>query len=193
MKFTFLISVLFLLSACGTSMNVQEFRTNKPTLVLEEYFSGNTKAVGLFEDRFGNVRNQFTVDIDGSWDGKTLVLKEDFIYSDGTTEFRQWDITKTGSHTYTGTTEQIIGTATGAISGNAFNWKYKFKLKVGDDVWNVKFDDWMFLQPDGTLLNKATVYRWGFKIGTVFLSFSKEEEAILAQHFSGNTKISPIR
>ena len=163
MKNIILFGMLLFLSACGANMNVQEFRTGQPTLVLEEYFIGNTKAVGLFEDRFGKVRNQFTVDIDGSWDGTTLTLKEDFLYSDGTTEFRQWDIKKTNTYTYTGTTEQIIGTATGVVSGNAFNWKYKFKLKVGDDVWNVKFDDWMFLQPDGTLLNKATVYRWGLQ------------------------------
>lgn len=175
MKPFLLASILILLSACGTSMNVQDFRTAEPTLILEEYFEGQTTAVGLFEDRFGNVRNQFTVAIEGTWDGKTLVLKEDFIYNDGSTEFRQWDITKTGPNTYMGTTQQIIGEAQGIVSGNAFNWQYKFKLNVGDDVWDVKFDDWMFLQRDGVLLNKAIVYRWGIKIGTVFLSFNKED------------------
>ena len=39
--------------------------------------------------------------------------------------------------------------------------KYKFKLNVGEDIWTVRFDDWMFLQADGVLLNKATAYRWG--------------------------------
>ena len=31
----------------------------------------------------------------------------------------------------------------------------------------------MFLQPNDVLLNKATVTRWGFTLGTVFLSFSR--------------------
>jgi hypothetical protein len=56
---------LILLNACGT-MNVEEFKDGKPSLVLEEYFAGKTRAWGLFEDRFGKVQRQFVVDIDGS-------------------------------------------------------------------------------------------------------------------------------
>ena len=172
-----LFAAPFLLTACGTTMTSQDFAETNPKLILEEYFEGETHAYGLFEDRFGNVRNQFTVMVDGQWDGETLTLDEDFIYTNGDTEYRKWEIKKTGPNTYRGVTQQIIGEAEGVISGNSFNWKYKFKLKVGDGIWNVRFDDWMFLQPDGVLLNKARVYRWGFKIGTVFLSFSKNKAA----------------
>ncbi|WP_308910312.1 DUF3833 domain-containing protein [Pseudokordiimonas caeni] len=165
--------LLTLLSACGTNMKPTDFASMTPELKLEDYFTGRTVATGLFEDRFGNVRNQFVVTIDGTWDGRTLILNEDFAYSDGTSEFRRWEIVKDGENRYSGITEQVIGRAEGETSGNAFNWQYDFNLKVGDDIWKVSFDDWMFLQPDGTLLNKATVTRWGFKIGTVFLSFRR--------------------
>ena len=158
-------------------MTIEDFAHEKPPLVLEEYFAGETHAYGLFEDRLGRVRNQFAVIVVGHWDGGTLSLDEDFIYNNGDTEYRKWQIEKTGSNTYIGTTQKIIGKAIGETSGNAFHWTYKFKLNVGDEVWNVKFDDWMFLQPDGVLLNKATVCRWGFKVGTVFLSFSKDKAA----------------
>ena len=162
-----------MLTACGTSMKVSDYQNNRPILKLEEYFSGETRAWGLFEDRFGNVRNQFVVDIRGVWDGETLTMEEDFIYSHGATEKRIWRIQKDGETRYTGTAEGVIGIARGEVSGNAFNWTYDFNLNVGDDTWKVHFDDWMFLQDQQTLLNKATVYRWGFKIGTVFLSFHK--------------------
>ncbi len=168
---------LFCLTACSTTMTVEDFKEQEPRFVLEDYFSGKTKATGLFEDRFGNVRTQFTVDIDGRFEGGTLTLDENFLYSDGTTGFRRWEIDKTGQNSYVGRTEMAIGEATGETAGNSFHWTYKFRLKVGDGFWNVKFDDWMFLQQDGTLLNKATVYRWGFKIGTVFLSFRRAEDA----------------
>lgn len=163
----------FLVAACGTTMDVRDFSKQQPKLILEDYFSGRTQATGLFEDRFGNVRSQFVVDIDGRWDGETLTLEESFQYVDGETEFRLWEIRKTGLGTYVGTTENVIGQAKGEVAGNSFHWTYKFNLKVGDDIWKVKFDDWMFLQADGVLLNKATVYRWGIKIGTVFLSFKQ--------------------
>lgn len=167
---------LFALYGCGDEMNVQDFKDNEPELLLEDYFNGRTHGVGLFEDRFGNVRNQFTADVRGQWDGKVLTLDEDFRYADGKTEKRQWKITKTGSDTYMAVEDQVIGEALGQIAGNAFNWKYKFKLNVGEDIWTVRFDDWMFLQADGVLLNKATAYRWGVKIGTVFLTFQKASE-----------------
>jgi hypothetical protein len=156
-----------------TQMKIEDFNNTKPVFNLENYFQGKTRAWGMFEDRFGRIQRQFVVDIEGTWDGKNLTLTEDFVYNDGETETRVWVLEKTGPQNYTGTTDNVIGTAIGTINGNAFNWKYKFKLKVGDGYWNVKFDDWMILQPDGVLINKATITRWGFKLGTVYISFSK--------------------
>ena len=76
--------------------------SKKPDLILEQYFLGKTFASGIFEDRFGNVRRQFTVDIDGTWDGKTLTLTEDFIFGDGETETRVWSIEKIAPASYVG-------------------------------------------------------------------------------------------
>ena len=181
LRFIALVASTLTQLACGTTMTIKEFVQETPPLVLEEYFDGKTHAYGLFEDRFGRVRNQFTVMVDGHWDGSVLTLDEDFVYNNGDTEYRKWQIEKTSANTYIGTTQQIIGEAAGETSGNAFHWTYKFKLNVGEEVWDVKFDDWMFLQPDGVLLNKATVYRWGFTVGTVFLSFSKVKPALNAR------------
>lgn len=155
-------------------MNLHDINKLQPVLKLEEFFSGKSKAYGLFEDRFGKVRTQFSVDIDGVWDGETLTLHEDFLYADGDKEVRTWTIRKTGTNTYKGETDQVIGVASGATSGTTFNWRYDFNLKVGDGkFWKVSFDDWMFLQPDGVLLNKARIKRWGVTLGTVFISFTK--------------------
>ena len=39
---------------------------------------------------------------------------------------------------------------------------------------NVKFDDWMFLQEDGYLINIAKVKKFGITLGKVILFFEKE-------------------
>ncbi|MGI9316076.1 MAG: DUF3833 domain-containing protein [bacterium] len=174
-RYIFLIIVVMVGGGC-TKMKIEEFDNTQPLLVLEEYFVGKTKAWGMFEDRFGRIQRQFVVDITGKWEGNTLTLREDFIYSDGETETRIWVLNKTGATTYEGTTDNVIGVAKGTINGNAFNWVYDFNLKVEDSIWKVKFDDWMILQPDGVLLNKATITRWGIKLGTVYISFSKPAE-----------------
>ena len=46
-------------------------------------------------------------------------------------------------------------------------------LKVGDSTLRVHFDDWMFLQPDNVLINRARVSKWGVELGRVTLFFSK--------------------
>jgi len=154
-------------------MKPEDFSKKEPRFVLEEYFIGRTQASGIFEDRFGNLRRQFSVDIDGTWDGNILVLDEQFSYADGEKDQRVWRITKLDDHTYEGTASDIIGTASGRSFGNALNWQYYMDLKVGDGRWRVYFDDWMFLQPGGTLLNRATVKKWGVRLGDVTLSFKK--------------------
>jgi len=173
-KWPLCTAFLLLLAGCN-SMKVSDFSDQTPEFVLEEYFNGRTRAAGLFEDRFGNIKRQFIVDIVGTWDGQTLVLTEDFTYDDGESEQRVWTVKKISDSSYTGTTPNAVGIASGETAGNTFNWQYDFNLTVEDDTWQVHFDDWMFLQPNGVLLNKATVSRWGIKLGTVFLSFERIE------------------
>jgi len=165
---------LIVLNGC-TGMKPTDFKDAQPRLVIEDYFSGETRAWGIFEDRFGNLRRQFVVDITGTWDGRELVLDERFDYSDGEQDRRIWRIVKTGPNTYEGRADDIVGVATGEASGNALNWRYDMDLKVGDGSWRVHFNDWMFLQPSGVLVNRARVSKLGFEIGEVTLFFAKEQ------------------
>lgn len=167
--------VLLLLLALGgcSSMKIEDFAQGTPELRLEEYFNGRTLAGGIFVDRFGTVRRQFTVVIDGTWDGATLTLDEDFTYADGERSRRVWRLTKTGERRWQGRADDVIGVAEGQEAGNAFQFGYRITLKVGDSQWQVRFDDWMFRLDDTTVLNTANVYRWGIHIGTVQIAFRK--------------------
>lgn len=154
-------------------MKPEDYAGREPRLLPERYFAGKTKAWGLFQDRFGKVRRQFAVDIEGTWDGSRLTLVEDFIYDDGETERRTWRIDKTGEHDYRGQADDVIGTASGRAFGNALNWRYKLALKVGGDRWTVHFDDWLFLQEDGVIINRAEVSKFGIEVGQITLVFRK--------------------
>ena len=156
-------------------MKPEDFEGREPRLLIEDYFAGDTRAWGLFEDRFGTLRREFVVDIAGTWDGETLTLVEDFAYADGETEQRVWTIRKLDDHRYEGTADDVVGTAEGLSYGNALNWRYTLALKVGDSVWNVRFDDWMFLQRDDVLVNRARVSKFGIEIGEVTIFFRKPD------------------
>jgi len=168
----YLLFMVMSLSGCGT-MKPEDFNGKTPELDIFDYFSGQSRAWGLFEDRFGKVRRQFTVDILGRVTDDTLILAEDFLYDDGERARRVWTIEQSAGKTYRGRAEDIVGEAQGRASGNALNWTYQMDLKVGDGTWRVDFDDWMFLQSDGVLINRARVKRFGIEIGSVTLFFRK--------------------
>ena len=103
-----LLLLLPLLLGCGGA-RIEDFAQTKPKLVLEDYFAGKTRGWGIFHDRFGNVKRQFVVDIDGTWDGQTLILDEKFRNADGTTEGRVWRVKKLTDGRYEGTAGDVDG------------------------------------------------------------------------------------
>lgn len=169
---TTIAALLILLTGCS-GMKISDFEGTYPPFELEQFFDGQTEAAGIFYDRFGNIRRQFTVDITGTVDGDNLTLVEDFVYDDGETEQRIWSLTRTGEDTYEGTAPGVIGIARGQIAGNAFHWEYTFDLPMNGDTLRVTFDDWMFLQPNGTVVNRAVISKWGIELGTAVISFRR--------------------
>jgi|TARA_B100000787_G_C16153117_1_gene277565 hypothetical protein len=155
-------------------MKLNDFSNNVPVFKIEEYFLGKTSASGLFIDRFGKVKRQFTVEMEGIQDGEIFTLNETFLYDDGEEEFRKWIITKTSETTYQGESSDIKGIAKGERSGNAVNWHYTLKLKYKDGIMNVKFDDWLIMQDSKRVFNKATMKKFGITLGEVYLFFTKK-------------------
>ena len=165
-------------------MKAIDFKGTTPHLAIEDYFLGETRAWGMFEDRFGRMRRQFSVEISGYWEGAELVLGELFHYSDGEFDRRVWRIRKISEHSYEGVADDMIGMAKGEAYGNALNWQYDMNLKIGARTMRVHFDDWMFLQPSGVLLNRARVSKLSVAIGTVTLAFMKRGAAKAAANLN---------
>ena len=170
--FTLVAALTSTLSGCG-SQQINDYASDKPVLELRDYFNGTLDAYGVFTDRSGKVVKRFTVVMKGSWTGDDGVLDEDFSYSDGTVQKRIWRLKRLSNGRYSGVADDVVGTADGQQSGNAFNWTYTMALPVDGKVYNVQFDDWMYLMTDKVMLNKATMSKFGFRLGEVTLSFTK--------------------
>jgi len=160
------------LGAC-LGPRIEDFKETTPAFVPEEYFIGTTQVWGIFQDRFGTVRRQFVADVVGSFDNETLILDESFRFADGTTDKRIWRIVHLGEGRYEGRANDVIGVAIGEAVGQSFHLSYNVDLEVGDGSWRVHFDDWLLLQPDGTVINRATVTKFGIKVGELSAFFRK--------------------
>lgn len=162
-------------------MRIEEFSGRERSFDPLDYFTGRSRAWGLFEDRFGRLRREFSVSILGvRLAAGRLRLEEDFVYSDGETQRRVWEIQRTAAGRFVGTAGDVVGVANGRSAGNALHWRYAMALKINGSVWHVDFDDWMFLQSDDVLLSRARVTKWGIALGEVTLSFLREAPAAIA-------------
>lgn len=160
------------LQGCA-SVEPSTYAAEKPVLDLKTYFNGTIDAWGMFQDRSGKVVKRFTVLMKCSWQGNQGVLDEDFSYSDGTKEKRIWRLTETAPGSYIGKADDVVGQAIGQAAGNALNWRYVLALPVDGKVYNVDFDDWMYLIDEKVMINRAVMSKFGFKLGEVLLSFTK--------------------
>ena len=151
-----------------------DYAAEKPVLDLKRYFDGELVAHGIFTDRSGKVARRFVVQMTGRWQGNQGELDERFTYSDGKTERRVWRLTDEGGGRWSGRADDVVGVAEGLAAGNALNWRYTLRLPVDGKVYEVQFDDWMYLIDERVMLNKAVMSKFGFRLGEVTLSFTKK-------------------
>ena len=178
---SYLTLFIILLSTGCSQTDMKEFQNNTPKLDLFEFFAGETIAYGIFEDRFGNLKRQFRVNINGKIDNQILTLDEDFLYDDGEQAKRIWKIEKKIDNNqkiiYEGQADDVEGKASGSISGNALNWSYDIYLNIkGSDI-KVHFNDWIYKQSEDLAINRAYVSKFGINIGSVTLVFLRGNTA----------------
>ena len=165
--------LILLLNSCS-EMKPEDYKNTKPIIKIEEYFQGNVKAWGMLQGRSGEVKRQFVADMKGEFDGQNLILDETFIWNDGEKQERRWTIKKVGDNRYEGTAPDVVGIAKGVSFGSAFKFEYKLLVPYKDKKIKIKFDDWIFKQDEKTAINKATLTKFGFKVGELTVLFVKD-------------------
>ncbi len=145
-----------------------------PVFDLTSFLAGRTHAHGVFEDRFGRTRRRFTVVLDGRWEGAWFRLTEEFLYDDGASETRIWRLRPGASGAFTATATDCIGVADGRSDRHGCQMRYRFRLRLGARSIAVDFVD-RIMQVDRHLaLNRATVSKWGVRLGEVFIVFERQ-------------------
>ena len=175
-----LIFFITFLQGC-TNTDMKNFTNKTPKLDLFKFFNGESVAYGIFEDRFGNLRRQFRVNLIGSIKDDKLILDEEFLYDDGEKDTRVWTITKNkvskNQTKYSGKAKDIEGHAKGTSSGNTLNWSYDIYLKIKGTNLKVHFNDWIYQQDENIAINRAYVSKFGIEIGSVTLVFVRGNAA----------------
>ena len=169
-----IISFLFLKSYFNRNiMKPEDFQNTSPTIKIEKYFEGQVKAWGLLQDRKGKVTRQFKADMFGRFENNTLTLEEEFFWNDGEKQKRVWNIEKIDEHNYIGTAADVVGKAKGFSYGSAFKFEYDLMVPIKGKNIKISFDDWIFKQDEEIAINRATLTKFGFKVGELTVFFKK--------------------
>lgn len=170
-----LYAVILIISLSSCSSDINEYKDQELPLDIKTYFTGNIMAWGMVQDFSTKVTRRFCVDIKGSWKGNTGTLDETFYFNDGEISTRIWSLTKTGEQTYLGNADDVIGQAHGKQSGIAFHWQYTLAVPIGDKVYELFLDDWMYKIDNNRLFNRISMNKLGIKVAEITLFFEKNK------------------
>jgi Protein of unknown function (DUF3833) len=171
-RFSLMMGAVLAVTMPMISGNAAAASMKQRTMHLEEVLPQITRATGSFS-AINGVKRSFVVDLKTSWNGKVLTLREDFVYNDGQKDRKTWRFTKTSANTYQGTREDVIGETTLTVNGKKASFTYLVYLDPKNKANKVRFRDTMILQDDGSVLNTANVYKFGFPVAKVQVNFEK--------------------
>ncbi|MAX33776.1 MAG: hypothetical protein CME72_12010 [Halomonadaceae bacterium] len=160
------------LTGCA-GVDVEDYAGSEPRLDIAEYFEGDTRAWGMVQDYSGEVQRRFTVDITGTVEGDTLTLDERFQYANGETDRRVWTFERIDEHRWVGQASDVEDDVEARQYGHVFHMNYPLDVTVDGRKLTFTMDDWMYLQPDGRLINRTNMSKFGITLGEVTLSFDK--------------------
>lgn len=148
-----------------------------PAFDLRQHLSGEMISEGMIFGPNGAVTSRFVAGMHGDWSDETATLSESFRYDSGTTQERAWQITLHENGRFTATADDIIGVAQGQVSGATARLTYRLRLPeaAGSHVLDVV--DWMYLSPNGVILNRSQMRKFGVKVAELVATIRPVTEA----------------
>lgn len=140
-----------------------------------DFFAGQTNSSGVMEGLGGAPMRTVRTETIGRREGEALRIEQDIFVSGSKPQHRSWRIRQLDDHRYEATANDVVGTARGEASGNVFHWDFTLALSPGNSLENVRFSQWMYLQPDGrTMVNHSTIRKFGIVVAQVTEEFRKQ-------------------
>jgi hypothetical protein len=167
------ICVALALTGCGKPKHA-DFRRTRPPFDPVAFWTGHVQSWGVIEDRDGAPTETIETDCTGEAEGPDgLHLRQTLTESDGTVRHRDWHLRRTAPNSYIATANDMVGTAQGVAAGRSFHWDWSWASSPGNPLKTVTMHQWMYLMPDGSMLNRTTITKLGFTVAQVTERFAR--------------------
>lgn len=160
-----LVALVFLPRVIGfRSQKIAEFQGKGPEFDPRRHLNGPILCEGVIYGPFGRVSSRFVALMEGRWSGAQGVLTERFEYDSGEVQDRAWQLTLGNDGALQAEADDLVGTGQGKVCGPAVRMRYRLRLpeSAGGHVLDV--EDWMYLAPNGTIMNRSQFRKFGIKL-----------------------------
>lgn len=144
---------------------------------LRRHLNGPIECEGVIYGPTGRVTSRFVGDFVAEWNGNTGVMRETFKYDNGTQQQRAWDLTVGNDGRIVALADDIIGQGTGQQTGGAVQLRYKIRLPEDAGGHVLDTVDWMYLAPNGNIVNRSQFRKFGFKVAELVATMRRKDIA----------------
>ena len=148
----------------GFTAQSPEDYADGPVFNIRSVLNGPLACEGVIYGPTGRVASRFVARFEGHWDGDAGTLREVFDYDSGTRQEREWTLRLGNDGRIRATAPDVIGTGEGRQRGSAVRLKYRIKLTEDAGGHELDTVDWMYLMPNGTIMNRSQFRKFGIKV-----------------------------
>ena len=148
-----------------------------PQFDLRDPLNGPIECEGVIYGPTGRVTSRFVGNFHAEWDGNQGRMTEEFRYDSGTVQNREWLLTLGNDGKIKAEAADVIGVGDGSQMGSAVQLNYRIKLpdEAGGHVLDTV--DWMYLAPNGSIVNRSQFRKFGFKVAELVATMRRKDMA----------------
>ncbi len=145
---------------------------------IRTHLNGPIQCEGVIYGPTGRVSSRFVAQFDCHWEGNKGVMKEVFDYDDGSQQRREWNLTLGNDGKIVARAPDVVGDGSGHQSGDSVQLKYRIRLPEASGGHVLDTVDWMYLAPNGTIINRSQFRKFGIKVAELVATMRPLEEKV---------------
>lgn len=152
-----------------------DYEDDNPAFDVRTHLNGPILCEGVIYGPLGRVSSRFVADFNASWEGNKGTMKERFVYDDGSVQDRVWHLTVGNDGAIRAEAPDVVGAGVGRQSGPTVLLRYKIRLPAESGGHVLDTVDWMYLTPNGTIMNRSQFRKFGIKVAELVATMRPKE------------------
>jgi len=148
-----------------------------PAFDIRTELNGPILCEGVIYGPFGRVTSRFAADFQASWQGNVGTMTEVFTYDTGAVQHRHWTLTLSDDGMIRAEAPDVVGVGTGQQAGSAVLLRYRLRLAESAGGHVVDTTDWMYLTPNGTIMNRSQFSKFGIPVAELVATMRRKNAA----------------